>query len=68
MRHGDDIGFFEVKPVRFAFWRALQRGKTFNVAAAQALTRDPRIDLVNETLALFSHGLVTALSLPAPSH
>jgi hypothetical protein len=68
MRHGDDIGFFELKPARFAFWRALQRGKTFDAAAARALARDPHIDLVNETLALFRQGLVTAISPAAPSH
>jgi hypothetical protein len=68
MRHGDDIGFFELKPARFAFWRALQRGKTFDVAAARALARDPHIDLVNETLALFNQGFVTAISLSPPSH
>jgi hypothetical protein len=68
MRHGDDVGFFELKSARFAFWRALQRGQAFDAAATRALARDPHIDLVNEILALFSQGLVTALSPPAASH
>jgi hypothetical protein len=61
LRHEDDIGFFELRPARFAFWHALQRGQNFETAAFRALLRDPQFDLVNEVLALFRAGLVTAI-------
>ncbi len=68
MRHGDDIGFFELTPSRFALWRALQRGETFDAAAARALARDPQFDLVKEIIALFRQGLVIAISLSKRTH
>jgi hypothetical protein len=62
IRHGDDIGFFTLKPARFAFWRALHRGRSFEVAASHALARDPHFDLANEVMTLFRQRLVTAIS------
>jgi hypothetical protein len=68
LRHGDDIGFFDVKPARYAFWHALQRGQTFNAAATRAFARDPQFNFVNEVLTLFRQGLVTAISPPRQTH
>jgi hypothetical protein len=62
VRNGDDIGFFALKPARFAFWRALQRGRTFEGAASHALGRDPHFDLVSEIMTLFRQRLVIAIS------
>jgi hypothetical protein len=68
IRHGDDIGFFELTPSRFALWRALQSGKTFDAAAGRALAREPQFDLVKEIMALFRQGLVIAISPPKRTH
>jgi hypothetical protein len=45
---------------RWAFWRSLARGEQFECAAARALARDARFDLVDEILVLFRTGLVIA--------
>jgi hypothetical protein len=59
LRHDDDIRFFELDPARFAFWRSLARQRPIEVAAARALARDPRFNLVDEILFLFRNRLVT---------
>lgn len=63
-RHGDDIQLLELAPSRFAFWRALSRGLSLEMAAARALARDPLFDLVRETIALFRSNLVTGILTP----
>lgn len=66
VRHGEDIGFFALKPARFTFWRTLQRGRTFEAAASHALARDPHFDLANEVMTLFRQRLVIAISPHGP--
>jgi Putative DNA-binding domain len=63
-RHGDDIQLMELEPSRFAFWRALSRGQSIEMAASRALARDPLFDLVQETIALFRSRLVTGVLTP----
>jgi hypothetical protein len=60
-RNSDRIRFVELSSPRFAFWRSLARGGQIDFAAARALARDPMFDLVEEILALFRAGLVTAV-------
>lgn len=61
-RHGEDLQFIELDPVRFVFWRTLARGQSIETAARRALARDPLFDLVRETLILFRSKLVTGVS------
>lgn len=60
-RHDDDIQCLELDPARFAFWRTLARGRTIEVAARRALTRDPLFDMLRETMLLFRSSLVTGI-------
>lgn len=60
-RRGDKVRAIELRPARFGFWRNLHRGEDLEKAAARALARDPRFDLINEIQTLFGEGLVTAL-------
>jgi hypothetical protein len=60
-RHDDDIQCLELDVARFAFWRALARGRSIEEAARRALLRDRLFDLVRETMLLFRSGLVTGI-------
>ena len=60
-RNGDDIQCLELDAGRFAFWRTLARGRTIEVAAHRALTRDPLFDVLRETKLLFRSSLVTGI-------
>ena len=64
IRHDDDIRFFELGPARFAFWRDLARGRSFEEAASRALARDARFSLAEEIVFLFRNQLVTGI-IPA---
>lgn len=59
VRHDDDIRFFELDPARFALWRSLARRRPIGVAAAHAMARDPKFNLVDELLFLCRNRLLT---------
>lgn len=65
-RENDSVKVIELTALRFAFWRALARGFSLELAASRAITRDTGFDFPAELRGLFRAGLVTGIS-PQPN-
>lgn len=57
-RRDEDVAIAALTPAAFSFRRALAAGRSLETAAARALGRDPRFDLMAELVGLFRAGLV----------
>jgi hypothetical protein len=65
-RESDSVRAVALSPARFAFWRALARGFSLELAASRGFSRDRNFDFPAELRGLFGAGLVTGIA-PQPN-